>query len=313
MLENFTLIISGPIKSRLSNNNLIKSFNYLEHLNEKYGLKIIISTYKNEVPPWVTSEKFTLVINDDPGADKYHSAPWPMGTSKRNTSRMLELTCNGLNFVTTSFTVKSRIELLPYNNKFIEMCKYFETQIKACPAKIFVIREHYYGISPQSKSVLCWLPDTFQIMETQKLVMLWGTAAEFWFNYHDDWHEGIRFPLTNEQILGLSFYRIFFNIPDLIIKNFYRFKYSKVIFKQNLIFESQYVGLVSFANTGLTMSRLLRSSKRTLNTKREHRKHLEQNRFYFTGLRLYRKHTVNKVSLLRVVRGKIYYEFNKLK
>ncbi len=313
MLENFTLVISGPIRSRLSSDNLKKSFNFLEHLNEKYGLKIIISTYKNEVPSWVSIKKFTIVINDDPGVDKYHSAPWPMGTSQRNTSRMLKLTSNGLNFSNTSFTVKSRIELLPDNNKFIEMCKNFETHIKAYPTSIFVIREHYYGTSHPSKSVLCWLPDTFQIMETQKLGIIWSTAAELWFKYNIGWHEGIKFPLTNEQILGLSFYRIYFNIPDLMIKNFYRFKYSKTIFKQNLVFESQYIGLVSFADTGLTMSKLSRSRKRTLNMQRKYRKRLEQNRFYFAALRLYKKHTVNKVSFLKIVRGKIYYEFNKLK
>ena len=113
MLQNFTLVISGPIKSRLAEDKLNIRLHYLQNLIINHGLKVVISTYKNELPTWVNKKIFKLIINDDPGIDDYRSGPWPMGQGQRNTSRMLYLTNNGINLVDTYFTIKSRIELLP--------------------------------------------------------------------------------------------------------------------------------------------------------------------------------------------------------
>jgi hypothetical protein len=312
VLQNFTLVISGPIKSRLAEDKLKIRLNYLQNLSINHGLKVIISTYKNELPAWANKKIFKLIINDDPGIDDYRSGPWPMGQGQRNTSRMLYLTSNGISSVNTYFTIKSRIELLPNNAKFIEMCKYYELTASNYPNQILVIKENYLGVCNQEKSLLCWIPDTFQIMETKNLKAVWSTAEELWVKYKAKWHYRRKFPLTNEQILGLSFYKRYLNLPDDIIKNFYRFKYSRLIFKLNLIAESGYIRLYSFEEAGLTDSRLLKNRSVILENYNRKLNRFKKNRFNFFCRRIYVKHSINKKILLRVILNKIRYEFKKV-
>jgi hypothetical protein len=260
-LENFTLVVAGPVKSRCSQKDLIRKMAALKELQKKEKLKIIFSTYADEIPELYTKNNFKLLINKDPGLDIFSA-----GQITRNTSRLIRTSVAGINLVETKYSIKTRIELIPEEenfHEFISMCNSFETRSKNANIKVGFLTEHYYGPLRPNKGVHTWIPDTFQIMRKSDMFELWSKAQNIWELNKNFWHKKhVVFPITNEQIIGLSFYSLINeNISETNLKNFQRYSCVLKLIKMNIKAEVDNFIYFKFNKSGLSTSRLNKSLK----------------------------------------------------
>ena len=243
MLSNCTLLISGPLTSTVKENQLIKDFSMLNELKNRYGLKIVVSTYSNELTPALRNFQFRFVLNDDPGQDYYSTGLAIFGSKtnnvKRNTTRMLTTTSFGLSQVKTEYVVKTRVEILPSKIEFAQVLNniledFLESE------KIVFLAEHYTGLAySEKKPMLLWVPDVFQIMRTSDGLKLWEGALELWNKYRTNLvGNSLHVDLANEQVLGLSLVHNFIKpINERSLKRFHRYNCSLKFIRANLEFE----------------------------------------------------------------------------
>jgi hypothetical protein len=261
MLENFTLVIAGPVKSRCTEKELIWKMAALRELQRKENLKIIFSTYADEIPETYIENSFTILINKDPGLDTFSA-----GQVKRNTSRLIQTSLAGIGSVETEYSIKTRIELIPEVEKFhefISICKSFESKSEKGDIKIGFLTEHYYGPLRPNKGIHSWVPDTFQIMKKTDMFELWNGAQSIWESYKNSWHKKhILFPITNEQIIGLSLYSLINKYNSAInLRNFQRYSCVFKLIRQNINAEVHNFIYFNFKKSGLSTSRLDKSSE----------------------------------------------------
>lgn len=263
MLDNCSLIICGPLINRISEEKLIESFALLKRLELECGLEIIISTYKSEITGALASFNFKTIINNDPGSDSANGGLATFGLQKkittRNTTRMLTTTLAGLSQANRPIVIKTRVEILPENMNFAEALHHTIQNLNE-HVKIIFLSEHYFGPLRDEKPVLAWLPDTFQIMKTKDSIKLWSAALDIWQVNKKFWlGKRLHCDITNEQILGLSYQKIFLNhSKPKITKNFHRFKFNLSLFNLAYICETEQYKSVNFADMFLTTSRLMR-------------------------------------------------------
>ena len=259
MLENFTLVIAGPVKSRCSEKELIWKMAALKELQRKENLKIIFSTYADEIPEIYNENSFSVLINKDPGLDTFSA-----GQTKRNTSRLIQTSLAGIRSVETKYAIKTRIELIPELEKFHEfilICNSFKSNSEKGEIKIGFLTEHYFGPLRPNKGVHSWVPDTFQIMKKTDMFELWDRAQNIWELNKNSWNEKhLVFPITNEQIIGLSFYSLInkYNFEINLI-NFHRYSCVFKLIKQNINAEVHNFIYFNFKKSGLSTSRLNKS------------------------------------------------------
>jgi hypothetical protein len=216
-MQTITLLVAGPVASRL---NTSFSFRDLENSFEVFRRacpdgKIILSTYEGEFPPSLTSLVDGVVINEDPGPDYFQPNPWPI--SKRggqaNYKRLLNSTLRGLESCQNGYVVKTRVELLPRQIDFFsEWLKQVTTDLEANSSlKVGFFLEHYSGISFSINGLLGGIPDTLQIGRRSDLLRVWETASIFWENNsYILTRKSKRFPITSEQLIGMSFLQVFY-------------------------------------------------------------------------------------------------------
>jgi hypothetical protein len=245
MLANCTLLISGPLTSTVKEDQLLNAFSVLNELKNRYGLKIVVSTYSNELTPALRNFQFRFVLNGDPGKDCYYTGLAILGskTNKlaRNTTRMLNTTSLGLSQVKTEYVIKTRVEILPSKIEFAQVLNkiledYLESEI------IVFLAEHYTGLAySEKKPLLLWIPDGFQIMRTSDCLKLWEGALELWQKYRTSLVGNFfHVDLANEQLLGLSLVHNFIKpISERSLKRYHRYTCSLKFIRANLKFERQ--------------------------------------------------------------------------
>lgn len=243
MLANCTLLISGPLISRVKENELIKYFSILNELKNQYGLIIVISTYPNELTQALKNFQFRFILNNDPGLDSYYTGIKKLGKRAnkvtRNTTRMLSTTSLGLSQVRTEYVIKTRVEILPSKIEFARVLyrvleNYLESEI------IVFLAEQYTGLTYSEKTpLLLWVPDTFQIMRTRDGLKLWEGALDLWQKYKINLvGRSFNTDLANEQVLGLSLVNNFIEpLSERIVKKFHRNTCSLQFIRANLKFE----------------------------------------------------------------------------
>lgn len=217
-MEAISLVISGPIKSRINRGiNLeateiyLRKFLSLNKFNE-----VIISTYGDELEPVLSKIATKIIINTDPGPDLYRVIPWPMHSisvrQSSNLSRMLLTTCAGLEVARNEFVIKTRVELLPTDSfnstKIIDELLYeFYTKKEL---KLGILKEHYSGLKYSVDGTLGGIPDTFQIGRKDTLIDIWQSSKKFWFdNYNTLTNKSFAFPISSEQLLGYTFFSLY--------------------------------------------------------------------------------------------------------
>jgi hypothetical protein len=267
MLENFTLLISGPLISRVKENELIKYFSILNDAKNQYGLTIVISTYPNELTQSLKNFQFCFILNDDPGPDYCNTGAVILGfrTNKtnRNTTRMLSTTSLGLSQVRTEYVVKTRVEILPSKIEFAQALHHIlENNLES--EIIIVLQELYAGLTYTKKiPTFLWVPDTFQIMRTRDGLKLWGGALDLWQKYKINlvgrsWNVD----LANEQVLGLSLVHNFIKpLSERKVKKFHRYTCSLQFIRASFKFESYLFRSVYYDDLFLGGGRFTRGKK----------------------------------------------------
>jgi hypothetical protein len=228
-VQIITLLVAGPIRSRLSKGFTLQD---LEISLRAFkialpGGKIVVSTYEAEFPPEFHDLVDSIVINEDPGIDYFQANPWPIASDGRgngaNYKRLMSSTLAGLKACDEGFVIKTRVELLPQESEV------FSSWLRNClmefesnsTIKIGFFLEHYSGISFSINGLLGGIPDTLQIGRKADLVRIWEKASLFWRQHSNILtRKSKRFPLTSEQLIGMSFLHEFygFNIDKRVGK-----------------------------------------------------------------------------------------------
>ncbi len=213
-MQTITLLVAGPIRSRLTTGFTLQD---LENSLKVFKIavpagRIVISTYEGEFPMEFCSLVDSIVINRDPGHDYFYPNPWPIagnnGGNSANYKRLMTSTLEGIKASDEGFLIKTRVELLPKNmevfSTWLWKCsKEFESNLTL---KIGFFLEHYSGVCFSINGLLGGVPDTLQVGRKADLLRIWEKASFFW-----DKHSSIltrkskRFPLTSEQLIGMSF------------------------------------------------------------------------------------------------------------
>lgn len=218
-MQIITLLVAGPIRSRLSKGftlqdleNSLKAFKIASPTG-----KIIISTYDAEFPREFHALVDSIVINEDPGIDYFQANPWPIASDGRrsgaNYKRLLTSTLAGLKACDEGFVIKTRVELLPQESEIFSswLQKCFMGFESNSTIKIGFFVEHYSGIGFSINGLLGGVPDTLQIGRRADLVRVWEKASLFWEQHSNILtRKSKRFPLTSEQLIGMSFLHEFY-------------------------------------------------------------------------------------------------------
>jgi hypothetical protein len=318
VVSDVSILVSGPLISRISEGDLLERFCKLQRdiIESDLKIEVIISTYRGEVPIGLEKLVTRIVICEDPGIDKYRSAVWPLGTKSRNTTRMLHSTNAGLEVINSQFTIKTRAELIPNDTKvlfnLIKNSKFLES--KDNDSHAIFIYEHFFGVNGGNKGVLFWIPDTFQIMKTIAMKTLWLSAQRNWILYQKVWHQNkIKYPLTNEQILGTSYYRLDnFSGKKIRIGDLHRYSFNKAIFSECLKSEFSDFILVPFNELRLTESRLTKKiSHRPTEYKKldveGHGRSATRLLVFFLMKRLWIKYSLPLVKIIEMMKCKVRF------
>jgi len=244
LLSNCTLLISGPLLSRVGEDQLIERFSLLSELKNEFGLRILISTYHDELSLSLRNYQFSFILNNDPGEDYIVTGQniFRKETNRvtRNTTRMLSTTSKGLSEVDTKYVVKTRVEILPSKIEFAHALHQLILDDQKSRVIVF-LAEHYTGLTySEKKPLLLWVPDTFQIMRTKDCAQLWAGALVLWRDYKTYFvGKSLNIDLANEQILGLALVHKFIKpMSKTRLRNFHRYQSSIRFIKANLKFES---------------------------------------------------------------------------
>jgi|GEM_PF-5631905 len=244
LLKNCTLIIAGPINTRIEVSDFKYYLQYLHYISNLTGLKVIISTYLNELNEIDELDELLknikIIRSEDPGLDKISNKRF--SDKPRNTSRMLKTTIAGLLNVETIFAIKSRIEILPTNENFISALVVALQQLNSInDVNLVTLSAHYRSLKLNAKKTYLHVPDTFQVMKTQQMLDLWFFANEYWATYKELWL-GSQYELNNEQIMGLAYAKLNKQkIEYLDLKTLDKFSLNKTIFRINKEWEKRFM------------------------------------------------------------------------
>ena len=300
----FTLLVSGPIKSRFGNDitllSLVNAFISVKRLNQ--ANQIILSTYEDEAPLELQEYVDQIILNSDPGPDHFRVNPWPIGNGLRNQSanisRMFQSTVSGLEQTRTSIVIKTRVELIPENFSDFEIWSgdLSKTILQSKSPLIGFLLQHYSGISFSINGILGMIPDTLQYGRTETLRNVWVSSEKFWRqNFEVITRSEIRFPITSEQVLGLNFLHLYCNFPlgDEIYKLRRNYKSMKLV-RALIAAERNYFKWSSYKASGLSVNYL----KGTLNINIDRVQYLDS------------FHVICKM-LLQVYLRSIYHHFRR--
>jgi len=220
--QPFSLIIAGPISSRfktevsenLNEKALRKCFKIIKSIDQRNEL--IISTYEGEVSSHVNEFSDQVILNFDPGADLVKDSPWPLGDksrrSQRNYSRLFYSSLNGIAAAKNNVVIKTRVELIPVNEKLFRKW-YLEIEQVLDEGKIAFFTEAYSGVQFAIDGVIPKMPDILLVSTKKTAVSLWGNSHKFWNSNKEILsRKCIILPLGSEQILGLIYLNKYYGL-----------------------------------------------------------------------------------------------------
>jgi hypothetical protein len=226
--EPVSLIITGQIKSRLGRvggaSTLVENLSMFKNLNPKN--EVIFSTFEGEQVKQLNKIVDKLIINFDPGQDNYRTQPWPISRKfpkqSSNYTRMFKTAVTGLSASKNKYVIKTRIELVPENSIFFtNWLSNILNEIGVNPGKIGIFVEHYNGVNFSIDGTIGTLPSTLLVGEKQNLLNIYLEALDNWQKHFTILtSKKFLFPVTDEQILGLSY-----------LKNLDYFDQTKIINK----------------------------------------------------------------------------------
>lgn len=212
-IKPVSLIITGQIKSRLAIvggvSKLVENLAMFKNLNPEN--EIIISTFEGEQIDMLTKIIDKLILNQDPGQDNFRTQPWPISRNfpkeSSNYTRMFKTAISGLSASKNKFVIKTRIELIPEDSIFFEIwLSSIMDKIEVNANKIGFFTEHYNGINFSIDGTIGTLPATLLVGEKQNLINIYVESLNNWEKYFTTLtRKRFLFPVTDEQILGLSF------------------------------------------------------------------------------------------------------------
>lgn len=261
-----SFLITGLINSRLSEiggfRKLEIAYRILKDIDNSNEL--IISTYRSEVSQDIINLVDRVVFVDDPGFDRFRLNPWPIGRPdnrhQANYSRIFEATIAGLKVVSNDLIIKSRIELIPENidNFRIWLGDIISLLTNSSLPKIAFLTEHYNGVFFSVDGTLGTLPNTLQAAKRSVLQQTWTNAYDFWTqNKHILTRSKMLFPITDEQITGLTYLRLFsnFEINQSRIRRFKRYYISLPLLKSIIFAERNLFIWAKYYRSGLSTNR----------------------------------------------------------
>lgn len=260
-----SLVICGLLNSRFEESGGISSlqnaYRIIKSLNSKN--EIVISTYEGEVTKEIYQSSDKVVLNRDPGCDKFKVHPWPIGKketrSSTNYSRIFETTINGISHCSNEIVIRTRIEILPTNLQefkvWISEC--IEKLLKTDLPKIGFFTEHYNGIYFSVDGTLGTIPNTLQIGRKQTLLDTWTDSQKFWQNNFELLtRPTIKFPVSDEQIVGLNYLKLYCKFPLMDeLNKIKRYYSSKRLVKSIMIAEQGFIVWSSYATSGFTKNK----------------------------------------------------------
>jgi hypothetical protein len=249
LTQPFTLMISGLIGSRIPNEIALAEIrsSLLHFKREFQGCEIVISTYEGEVPQEILDLVDKIVYSQDPGPDtvlRRHFLGKNVSPSVYNYSRLLATTVSGLNACSHRIVFKTRIELIP-SEATVFASAMIEPVEKIANSELPLIgflTQHYSGVSFCVNGTLGILPDTFQVAKKETLLKTWTLAQSIWLENLKDYKFGIRrYPITCEQILGLSFLSQYCDLDiNMLYRKLNRYIFSKKLLKKQDKFNTYY-------------------------------------------------------------------------
>lgn len=254
----WTLVVAGPIVARASQKELEVSFGKLASIVENSGLKVIFSTYPDEVPSKIECYPFSFVTLDDPGPDIFdEKLKMTVLERVRNSSRVLASTRFGLSRVETKFVIKSRIELLPMGLEFIAgLGKIQKIMDDSADIHLATLGPHYLGTQMNYKDAYLWIPDIIQFMRTKDMLRLWQTAETYWLEYKALWMQKPRGAIATEQVLGLAYANLFGSgYPLRRFHNFRRNTLDRYVYRNICIWEKRQIFTMRVTDLGLPRNR----------------------------------------------------------
>ena len=270
-MKAFSLVISGQIKSRIDSEGglraLEQAYNCIKLINPNNEL--VISTFDGEIDKKYENFVDQIIINNDPGPDKFKVNPWPLGNEKSrsltNYSRLFTTTISGISTSRNDLIIKTRIELLP--NKSVEfeewLNKIFDNLLKVETPRIAFFAEHYNGIGFSIDGTVGTLPNTLQIGKKEILLETWLTSQKFWRkNKAILTRKSIVFPITDEQIVGLNFLSLYCGFKiDSEISNLKRYYLSSNLVRAILSAEKNMFIWVKYSQSGIASNKFSGSLK----------------------------------------------------
>jgi hypothetical protein len=263
-----SFVIAGPFSSRFPRipgvEELFEGLSFLRQLHPEN--EIILSTYKGEISGSHFSLFDTVIESDDPGPDYIRTGPWPITKdeySGANFSRMFQTSCLGIGKASNDIVIKSRIELYPLDFvRFQRWLNLYNCELAQGVPRIGFFLEHYSGISFSVDGLLGGLPDTLQIGRRDTMMTLWSESQRFWLeNRNVLGRSSLRFPLTSEQILGITFLSLYCNFnPRERIARLRRYFISQDLIQSVLKAERDFYVWSEYKSSGFSANYLKGSS-----------------------------------------------------
>ena len=198
--KNFSLLITGQILSRVSQENYGALIFWLKESRKNFG-EIIISSWANEVNEEIRGLVDLVVVNEDPGLDDSSLTLRPS-----NKKRHIVQTISGLSACNFDIVFRVRVEFMkmnqeivsdPFSLAIIDALEFSPIRL-ICPAP--------GTISAKSNGCPFFLADTFLVASRIYLIDWYKQMLKDFERYESIWsrHRFIVEPLAIEQIFGLA-------------------------------------------------------------------------------------------------------------
>lgn len=198
--KNFSLLITGQILSRVSQEDYGSLIFWLKESRENFG-EIIISTWANEVNEEIRGLVDFVVLNEDPGLDESSLALRPS-----NKKRHMVQTISGLSACNFDIIFRVRVEFAKMNQEIVSdsLSRAIINALEFSPIKLICPAPG--TISAKSNGCPFFLADTFLIASRICLIDWYQQMSKDFEKYESTWfrHRFLVEPLAIEQIFGLA-------------------------------------------------------------------------------------------------------------
>jgi hypothetical protein len=135
----------------------------------------------------------------------------------------------------------------------------YELVVNSDKPVIGFFTEHYNGFIFSIDGTLGTLPSTLQIARKEVLLDIWSTAQRIWQqNFKDLTRRTIIFPVTDEQIVGMSYLYLYSNFPVFSHVRKIKRYYNSVSLMKTIIHAEKYLFIwARYYKSGFTKNRFI--------------------------------------------------------